>query len=107
MTRADEILPGPNKYPGRFMLKRQIQSQAMKSIHRLESRSAESMDRHGHGCEVLDAVIPTPHFWQVLAEMISGLWDHLATDLIRARRGYWYSLVDIDWVLNYLLLYSS
>lgn len=52
VSRADlEMLPGPTNSPGKFMLMRQVQDQAMKSIHRSESRPASSIARHEHGCE--------------------------------------------------------
>ena len=51
-SRADlEMLPGPTKSPGKFMLMRQVQDQAVKSIHRSESRSTGCMARRGHSCE--------------------------------------------------------
>lgn len=40
-----------NQEPTKFVVMRQVQDQAMKSIHRSKSRSSESMVRHGHGCE--------------------------------------------------------
>lgn len=64
VSRADlEMLPGPTNSPGKFMMMRQVQDQAMKSIHR-------SVDSLSMAVRDLDTGTPTTHFWQGLAEMI-------------------------------------
>lgn len=44
--------PGPTKSPGKFVETRQVEDETVKKIHKLESVSAGSLARHGHGCDI-------------------------------------------------------